>query len=108
MSTRVAPTLQECERGSQLWLDPLEIAGKEGKVYIQITDPQKSDKKRSDGGLRNSSGMERAQLQSFLADGIGLGKISHRCRISSTMILPPIRVEHSIRLKAAPTPFVPK
>jgi hypothetical protein len=31
---------------------------------------------------------------------------SRLCRISSTMIVLPIRVEHSIRVKAAPTPFV--
>ena len=39
-------------------------------------------------------------LRSFVFAGLRL------CRISSTMIVPPIRVEDSIRLKAAPTPFV--
>ena len=42
----------------------------------------------------------RGPLRSFVSVGLRL------CRISSTMIVPPIRVEHSIRLKAAPTPFV--
>ena len=42
----------------------------------------------------------RGPLRSFVSAGPRL------CRISSTMIVPPIRVEHSIRLKAAPTPFV--
>src|SRR3984893_18460728 len=42
----------------------------------------------------------RGTLRSFVSVGLRL------CRISRTMIVPPIRVEHSIRLKAAPTPFV--
>ena len=39
-------------------------------------------------------------LRSFVSAGLRL------CRISSTIIVPPIGVEDSIRLKAAPTPFV--
>jgi hypothetical protein len=39
----------------------------------------------------------RGPLRSFVSVGLRL------CRISSTMIVPPIRVEQSIRLKAAPT-----
>ena len=39
-------------------------------------------------------------LRSFLSVGIRV------CRISRKMNVPPIQVEHSIRLKTAPTPFV--
>ena len=42
----------------------------------------------------------RGPLRFFVSAGLRL------CRISSTMIVLPIRVEHSIRVKAAQTPFV--
>jgi len=42
----------------------------------------------------------RGPLRSFVS------VVLRFCRISSTMIVRPIQVEHSIRLKVAPTPFV--
>src|SRR4029077_8175254 len=47
-----------------------------------------------------TDGRNARPLRSFVSVGLRL------CRISSTVIVLPIRVEHSIRVKAAPTPFV--